>query len=252
MPAGPDGRRRAPGRHYQGAPGGGRGEAPAQGRPGRRVQPPGREPGRGPPDGDRQRARHEVSRGGEGVPDQAPHHPEVHRGQHGQHGGGQLPLRREHLAEAFRFGGAGHQGRSEEHEQLQVGLRRPRLRGGEAGEGPRRRRERGTGDSRLGGGQGCDGVAAVEGVRLRLQVLPRTRSAAAVHRTVVDRRGAGQAAGAAGSKGRAVRPGIWNPADVAGVLTASRSTSDFFESVLAAGDAEGPALQSLPRPRPTG
>ena len=37
------------------------------------------------------------------------------------------------------------------------------------------------------------------------------------------------------------------PADAAGVLTASRSTSDFFESVLAAGDAEGPALQSLAR-----
>ena len=36
-------------------------------------------------------------------------------------------------------------------------------------------------------------------------------------------------------------------ADVAGVLTASRSTSDFFESVLAAGAAEGPALQSLAR-----
>ena len=32
---------------------------------------------------------------------------------------------------------------------------------------------------------------------------------------------------------------------VAGVLTASRSTSDFFESVLEAGAAEGPGLQSL-------
>ena len=37
------------------------------------------------------------------------------------------------------------------------------------------------------------------------------------------------------------------PADVAGVLTASRSTSDFFESVLEAGAVEGPALQSLAR-----
>ena len=34
---------------------------------------------------------------------------------------------------------------------------------------------------------------------------------------------------------------------VAGVLTASRSTSDFFESVLGAGAVEGPALESLAR-----
>ena len=37
------------------------------------------------------------------------------------------------------------------------------------------------------------------------------------------------------------------PDDVAGVLTASRSTSDFFESLLEAGAANGPALQPLAR-----
>ena len=56
-------------------------------------------------------------------------------------------------------------------------------------------------------GQGHDGVPAVEGVRLRLQVLPRARPAPAGHRPDVDRGCPEQAAGAARRQGGAVLGG---------------------------------------------
>ncbi len=49
-----------------------------------------------PADGDRRRARHALAGGGPPVPDEAAPDPPLPRRLHGQHGGGQLPLRRQH------------------------------------------------------------------------------------------------------------------------------------------------------------
>ena len=67
--------------------------------------------------------------GGQGLPDAAALDPSLHRRQQRQYGRGQLPLRRQHKHTAPGRFRARLQGRSQEHEQLPLGLPRPGVRG---------------------------------------------------------------------------------------------------------------------------
>ncbi len=75
----------------------GRGRRQEHPRRARRCEPGRLQPLRRAAARDRQRARHALARGGRGLPAQAAHDPAVPRDLRRQHGGGQLPLRRQRL-----------------------------------------------------------------------------------------------------------------------------------------------------------
>ena len=94
----------APHRHHARAPRRGHraAHAPHRRATGERLLAHRHEPLRRAADGDRQRARHALARGSARVPGEAAPDPALHRRQQGEHGGRQLPLRRQRLAAARR------------------------------------------------------------------------------------------------------------------------------------------------------
>ncbi|CAI8040016.1 Aspartyl/glutamyl-tRNA(Asn/Gln) amidotransferase subunit B [Geodia barretti] len=110
-------------RHRTGAPGRGRGQVaspPIGGRPG--LQLGGRKPVRRPADGSGQQAGHALGGRSQGVPDHPALHSPVPRCVNCQPPGRKLPLRRQHKPAPQGPRTAGVQGRSQEHEQLPLGL----------------------------------------------------------------------------------------------------------------------------------
>ena len=203
------GRRRPPRRYHAGAPGRGHSEAPPPRRARRRgLQPRRPEPVRHSPHGDRRRARPALRRGGPPLPRQAPRHPSIPRRQHGEHGGGQLPLRRQRQPQAQGIDRpSSDQGRGEEHEQLPLGLPGAAVRD-RTPDGPARRgRADRPGDPRLERGKGGDDQPAQQGAGPRLPLLPRAGPAAA---GAVAGLGGGDRGNAAGAP-RCPRPPLPRP-----------------------------------------
>ena len=139
-------------RHYPGAHGRGRGQATARTHLHRRdLQPGGRQPLRRASHGDSQRAGHPLPRGGPPVSHHPPDHTPLRGRYHRQHGGGELPVRRQREHPPYGQHRARDPRRSQKHEQLPLRVQRLGVRGGTSAARRGRRRARRSGDPRLGG-----------------------------------------------------------------------------------------------------
>ena len=132
-------RRDEAGRHPPRAPGGGHGQAsPRRHHGGGGDQPGGFQSLRRSADGDCERAGHPHARRGGRIPAAASRHPGLSGSLRWQHGGGQLPLRRQRVGSPPRLARVRDEGRSQEHELVQEcpegpGLRDPAADQGRAG-----------------------------------------------------------------------------------------------------------------------
>ena len=133
----------------------------------------------------RQRAGYPHSRGGSPLRAEAPAHLAVAGHQRLLDGGGLDARRRQRERAQARRDRAGHQGRDQEHEQLQGDARRARLRDHPPGRTHRRWRQGGPGDTPLRRDRQGDQFAAGQGGGPRLPLLPRARHGPLrVHRRV--------------------------------------------------------------------
>ena len=141
----------------------------------------GPEPGLHAASGDRLRAGPPHRRRGSGLSEEAPPDRGLPGDQRRQHGGGELPLRRQRLGDAGRLGQIRHPRRDQERQLLPLRQAGHRVRDRAPDRAHRGGREGGAGDPPLRPGQRHDPLHARQGGGPRLPLLPRPGPGAAGH-----------------------------------------------------------------------